>query len=261
MLRPENAGAVFELRTAPPPERLARYIDWFWSARWDLRVPQPWPAHVISYPSVHVTAEAGAARYGQAMPAELVHGVVTRRFDIDLSGTGYSYGIRFAPGAFTALTGKPAHVLTDRVVRLRNPALSALHDCGDDEARLASLITAADALRVTKDDGHLDQVAALVADIRSSPVTAVAQIAVRHALSERSVQRLLRTYVGVGAQWMIRRCRLHDALAEMHENPVLQLAELATRLGWYDQAHFTRDFTAATGTSPHAYLTRDVRPA
>ena len=36
------------------------------------------------------------------------------------------------------------------------------------------------------------------------------------------------------------------------------LAGLAASLGWSDQSHFTHDFTAAVGVSPHAYAARPV---
>ncbi|MDF0532212.1 helix-turn-helix domain-containing protein [Tsukamurella sp. 8F] len=257
ILRPENAGALFELRTAPPPARLGRYVDLFWSVHWSLRAPQQQPSQVISYPVVHVTAETGPDRYGHEMPAELVHGVVTRRFDITLSESGYCYGIRFSPGGFTAITGRPAHPLTDRVERLDAPELAAVHEDPSPGAALEHLVAAVDSLHTTDDDGPLDMVATLERDIRENAVTTVADAAARHGLSERTVQRLLRTHVGVGARWMIRRCRLHDALTELHENGDVRLADLAVRLGWYDQAHFTRDFTTAVGISPHAYVARD----
>ncbi|GAA4392726.1 helix-turn-helix domain-containing protein [Tsukamurella soli] len=256
ILRPENAGAVFELRSAPAPPHQQRYVSHFWSVRWNLRAPQRQPSQVISYPSIHVTAEAGPDRYGHHLPAELVHGVPTRRFDIVLASAGYCYGIAFTPGGFTALTGRPAHPLTDRVERLDRPELAAVHVAASPAEALDALIATADALHTTDDDGPLDTVATLARDIRENRVTTVAHAAARHGLSERTVQRLLRTHVGVGAQWMIRRCRLHDALAELHTDPAVPLADLAARLGWYDQAHFTRDFTAAAGISPAAYAAR-----
>ena len=34
------------------------------------------------------------------------------------------------------------------------------------------------------------------------------------------------------------------------------LAALAVELGWFDQSHFTRDFTALVGQPPAAYAAR-----
>lgn len=38
----------------------------------------------------------------------------------------------------------------------------------------------------------------------------------------------------------------HQLLSETD----LDVAEVASRLGWYDQAHLTRDYTKLTGTPP-----------
>ena len=98
-------------------------------------------------------------------------------------------------------------------------------------------------------------VAALVSDVAGDrTLVGVEALARRHGLSTRSVQRLVRWYVGVPPTWLIRRYRLHDALAELQADPTTDLAALATSLGWYDQAHFTRDFRAAVGQPPAAYL-------
>jgi AraC-like DNA-binding protein len=53
---------------------------------------------------------------------------------------------------------------------------------------------------------------------------------------------------------LIQRRRLQDAVAQIKSGAV-SLADLAYALGYADQAHFTSDFTRATGTSPGAYLT------
>ena len=52
---------------------------------------------------------------------------------------------------------------------------------------------------------------------------------------------------------MIRRYRLLEAAeAVAHGTPVVW-ADVARQLGFSDQAHLTRDFTAAFGVSPARY--------
>ena len=75
-------------------------------------------------------------------------------------------------------------------------------------------------------------------------------------MSERTLQRLFRRYVGVGPKWVLQRARLHDAVDRIDAGRVTDLASLALELGWFDQAHFTRDFTALVGQSPAAYAGR-----
>ena len=55
---------------------------------------------------------------------------------------------------------------------------------------------------------------------------------------------------------MLQRARLHDAVSRIDTGQADDLATLALELGWFDQAHFTRDFTALVGQSPAAYAAR-----
>jgi transcriptional regulator GlxA family with amidase domain len=76
------------------------------------------------------------------------------------------------------------------------------------------------------------------------------------AMSIRSLQRLFATYVGVSPKAALARHRLQDAAALMDAGEVDDLAGLAASLGWFDQAHFSRDFRSVVGMPPSAYLQR-----
>jgi AraC-like DNA-binding protein len=60
--------------------------------------------------------------------------------------------------------------------------------------------------------------------------------------------------VGVGPKAVLARYRLQDAVAAIDAGGVDDLADLAASLGWFDQAHFARDFRSVVGTTPSAYL-------
>ena len=80
----------------------------------------------------------------------------------------------------------------------------------------------------------------------------VDDFAARHDLPVRRLQRLFMEYVGVGPKWVIRRYRLQEAVEQAAGGP-LNWADLAADLGYSDQAHLVRDFTAVAGVSPAAY--------
>jgi AraC-like DNA-binding protein len=61
--------------------------------------------------------------------------------------------------------------------------------------------------------------------------------------------------LGVSPKWLIRCFRLQDALARLGVGSDVNLSALAQELGYFDQAHFTRDFKRVTGVSP-GLLTR-----
>nr|WP_240189371.1 helix-turn-helix domain-containing protein [Nakamurella flavida] len=69
----------------------------------------------------------------------------------------------------------------------------------------------------------------------------------------RHLQRLFAHYVGVTPKWVLSRFRMHDVVSALDAGSTAGLAELAAEFGWYDQAHFTRDFTRLVGVTPREY--------
>jgi transcriptional regulator GlxA family with amidase domain len=84
-------------------------------------------------------------------------------------------------------------------------------------------------------------------------ITRVADVTDRSGIATRRLQRLFATYVGVTPKWVIRRARLHEAVERLDAGDHLDLAFLARELGYFDQAHFARDFRSAVGRPPTAY--------
>jgi AraC-like DNA-binding protein len=72
----------------------------------------------------------------------------------------------------------------------------------------------------------------------------------------RTLQRRFRHYVGVSPKWVIQRYRMHEVAEELKSPTPPALAELAARLGYFDQAHFARAFKATVGESPRAFARR-----
>lgn len=91
-------------------------------------------------------------------------------------------------------------------------------------------------------------------------IVRVDQAAAGAGLGVRGLQRLFAGYVGIGPKAVLARYRLHDAAAALDAGAD-DLAALAASLGWFDQAHFSRDFRAVVGTTPSAYRAQAGEPA
>jgi len=99
-------------------------------------------------------------------------------------------------------------------------------------------------------DPRVGEVQALVQTIAERrDIVRVEQVA--SALNVRALQRLFREYVGVSPKWVIQRYRLFEAAERLAAGA--DGAEVAQSLGYFDQAHFIRDFKAMVGQSPGAY--------
>jgi AraC-like DNA-binding protein len=251
-----HAGAAatrFTLDRYPPPEDLAPFVDFCWVVRWDLRGQQPHEQRILPLPNVNLAFEATG-------PA--VFGVDRKIFSRRLSGAGKVLGIRFRPGGFRPFYSRPIFSLNDRVVpasRLFGPDADeacAVVMAADGDAEM--IAAAAGLLRGfgADVDPAIDQAAELVQRITEDPgLRRVAQLAQASGLSERKLQRLFSDYVGVSPKWVMRRARLHEAALRVEADgpAAVDWAVLAADLGYADQAHLTRDFTATLGVPPTRY--------
>jgi AraC-like DNA-binding protein len=99
----------------------------------------------------------------------------------------------------------------------------------------------------------------VAAMLHDRAITRVDDVCARFGMSARAVQRLFQNYVGVSPKWVLRRYRLHEAAAALARQQDRPWAEVATELGYFDQSHFIRDFTAAIGLTPVAYAQACLR--
>jgi AraC-like DNA-binding protein len=261
ILRPaevvEQANLRRDTRVAEP---LCPFVERYWSVRWDFTGKPPFRSEVLSHPSVNVSVESGTQpRFGFPMPAVLVHGVVTRRFTVDLAGAGRVSAVKFRPGGFAAFTGVlPGRNAVAPLGReLGLPAHRLLADVlaeDDDDARTAVLDGALAPLAPEPPGPYLDLLGIVGRAAEDRALVRVDQLADLAGTSVRSLQRLFATYVGVSPKAVLARYRLQDAAAAIDDGEVEDLAGLAASLGWFDQAHFSRDFRSVVGMTPSAYL-------
>jgi transcriptional regulator GlxA family with amidase domain len=126
-----------------------------------------------------------------------------------------------------------------------------------DQVRRADILAAF----LLEDVPPADETALLLAKVvghiaRDHSITRVPQVAALAQMSVRNLQRAFADYVGAGPKWVIQRCRLQDAAAHAAAAESVDWSHLAVELGFADQAHLTRAFTATVGTPPATYAKR-----
>jgi AraC-like DNA-binding protein len=235
-----------------PEPPLDAFIEHFWSVSWDLGGHPPLTRETLPHPSVQLVVEEG--RSGLA-------GVATGRFTRTLEGRGRVLGLKFLPGAFRPFWSGPVSALTDRVLGLAEafgPEGEALEPavlrCGEDTAAAVCAAEAFLLARLPARDPQAERAGRIVGMIReSAALTRVEAVADAAGLGLRALQRLFGEYVGVPPKWVVQRYRLHEAMARLESGQSVDLVGLALDLGYFDQAHFIRDFRALLGRTPMAY--------
>ena len=250
-----SASSAYDLQRWAPSDETGQFVEHFWFVSWDLRGQQPFDSAVITFPSMHITHEWGedGARHGFPLPNTLVHGVVEQVFRTAISERGSVVGARFRPGGFTARFGGDASTMTGRVRPVSDELFGApvdLDDAVDGAAAQMDRLIA----HVGGPDPTYEALTSLVARMRDdSRLHRVEQVMAHSPWSLRTTQRVFRRYVGVPVKWVLCRYRLQNAALEIETQPEVDFAELAVRLGWYDQAHFINDFRSMLGTTPVEY--------
>lgn len=245
----QQSARHFQLRHYQPVAELAHLVVHFWQVSWDLRGQPDYVQQNLPHPSVHLSLESGGFCG--------IRGVVSRCFRYRLSGQGRVLGVKFHPAAFSAFHAEPAHRLTDK--RL------AIHDLwGESESRwqqrlvddvpVAEMIAGLEAL-LLKRAGPLpapaEQARLWVEAIADEPgLCSLSVLADRGGVSVRSLQRLFREYVGVSPKWVMDRYRMIEAVETINAGGKVDLTDLAYRLGYSDQAHFSKAFAALVGVPP-----------
>ena len=256
VLRPGEAQGRFRLARYLPSEELVPFVEHYWIVEWNLRGQKPYVQEVLPHPCVHLTVEGDDAK---------VYGVMTKKFFYRLTGEGRVLGVRFKPGAFYPFWGSPVSELTDTSVGLREAfgaegeVFEAVVLESKSDERMVEIAEAFLYRRLPERDMDAELMGQIVARIVSDRVlTKVEDVAAKFGLGKRTLQRLFYCYVGVGPKWVILRGRIHDATDRLAEGESANWAELALDLGYFDQAHFVKDFKALVGVAPATYA-RHIR--
>lgn len=255
---------MYELRL--PREELRPYIENYWfvapaaGEEVDLRV------------EVFVDARADLIiNFGAPYRREVIGAAVTQHarsnFDaqrlypirIQQHGAVRIVGVRFhlggvAPFARTALstwsgaTPEPAAVLGEAAEHLE-VALSAA--AGADEA--TAVLDRFFIESTTVDPARVAFERALTGLVEGQGRTPVGELADLAECSPRQLERLFAKLLGFPPRTVGRVLRFQQALRSLMTDPGMSLGAVAAECGYYDQAHFVRDFRLFSGGVPRGY--------
>jgi AraC-like DNA-binding protein len=192
---------------------------------------------------------------GESFRAEIV-GTMTRAIVTDSSTRG-AVGVRFNPGEAARLFPEAAReltngeaILSDVWGRAATPLEDALASALACDAELQLAADQIDALllrcleqRAGAVDRRIRAATTMLADGMS-----VREVAQAIGLSERQLARRFEARVGVTPKTFGRVMRLQHAVTALSAGETLSSA--ASRAGYADQAHFTRDARELAGVTP-----------
>jgi AraC-like DNA-binding protein len=241
------SAPVYREHAAPPA--LAGRVECLWSVRSDGALAEPALNRVLPDGCIDLVFDLG----GPDGPRGYAVGAMTRSLAMRMAGRVEVVGVRFRPGG--AALGLPAGELTDRRAELDDLGLAAVCapvlEAGSARAAVPLLAEALGAMRWSAPE---PVAAAAWARLRSTAgALAVRELAAELGVGERRLQRVFHEHVGLTPKEAARVARMSAALALMRADARLPLGRVALRAGYYDQAHFNREFARLVGVAPHAW--------
>lgn len=255
VLHRQESAKHFQISRYQPSSAIAFFVEHYWIVRWDLRGKNPYRQDVLTHPSVHLVFEKRNT---------WIWGVVTGKFTRELKEKGQVLGIKFLPGAFYAFLQKPVATFTDDLLPFNevfDDDLEVLEDTILSYESDEHMVNKAEAFlmrHLPEKDPRIEEINQIIQCIMNEKtILKVDDLVKRFSYNKRTLQRLFRQYVGVTPKWVISRYRLHEAAEQMAAGQTENWPTLALELGYFDQAHFIRDFKAIVGQSPAEY-TRSI---
>ena len=199
--------------------------------------------------------------------AASIHVAGARAAPVLLTMSGHRHGLSITlnPGATLGLFGVPANELCALTVPWHDIAPPAQRDlpelvvaAADDATRVRHVLRSLQALQRPQDPARrLVEHAARRLGAQKDRVSLRA-LAAELNLSERRVQQLFASHIGLAPSVWRRLQRLHGTLRLLRTTKAPQWAEIALCAGYYDQSHLINEFRALCGLTPQQLLQRAV---
>lgn len=85
-------------------------------------------------------------------------------------------------------------------------------------------------------------------------VTCLKNLCLELKISERSLERIMQSYIGVSPKQFSRISRFQSALNFLYHQPICRLSDVAYTFNYSDQSHYIREFREFSGLTPKQFV-------
>lgn len=250
VLKQQNSQEHYQLRRFFPRAELADWIEQFWLVDWDLGTSNSHTQRNLPDPNFHLVITDGRVT---------ITGPVSKVYAYTMEKKGRIIGVKFCLGGLNALLPFPVERYVDTEIPAQDilgndvctALMSALSQSSD--SNVVAILEQYLSPFVTSQSDQHSLAQELVAWIKQNEdVVRLEQVASYAGLSQRTVQRLFKDCIGLSPKWLIRKYRLHHAIAAL-DNQQTSILDIVERLGYTDQSHLINDFKSLLDVTPQAY--------
>lgn len=246
----------FSARWISPAVEVSDVIDTYWSVNWHLPAGEEVRQRIVDFPAITFSVEEGD------VPAALVATTVRpHAWSRTIQGRGSVFALRMRPAGLAVLSDLNPTTLTGEqeiTSHLDERAYELLRAIAAATTATERAQQADEMIRTMLQQRPLTRTqmlanAALDALTASPRVRTGKAVAAQLGTSERTLQRALRSTVGLGPHDVARRIRLQEVVRQLRASGT-DIATTAAELGYADQAHLINEFRTVSGTTPGRYV-------
>lgn len=190
-------------------------------------------------------------------PRCFIFGQISSLLEIEPTGVSGIMAARFRPDGFASFAPFPINEMENKAVMLRKIF-------GEDAALFETSV-----LSASSNEERIKLIESFLINKLSSPEAAdriakasveillnhsgqvsVYELAEQLNINRRQLERRFSSVIGLSPKQFSKMIRLQAALKMLQQKQFISLTSLAYENGYYDQAHFIKDFKEFTGMSP-----------
>ncbi|MBL7738338.1 MAG: AraC family transcriptional regulator [Chitinophagaceae bacterium] len=194
-----------------------------------------------------------------------ISGMKTEYILIDASVSSM-IGVHFKPGGAYPFFNMPASELNDRTVEtdlLWNTEILSIRDAVLNTPVIEDKFSIVEKYLLQKGKNRLDPnvlVNYAIEQLQRSPqIWTIGQLTHKVGITQKHLITLFKKYAGLSPKMFARISKFQKVIREVEQEQSIEWAPIAYECGYYDQAHFIKEFQAFSGINPSAYLSQKGR--
>lgn len=253
-----------------PAKPLQPFIECYWMLRLAPGAAHTWEEYLTVDAQADILFNFGSP-YLRHLPNEIpsqpspasahLNGLRQQALSVTQFGDIHLVAVRFRPGGVAAFLRLQVAELVDQTVDLQHLFRASivrdmeaqLYDHADQHGRQVASLDAFFLAHLAPPANHkiVEVIAAHIAV--SGGGISIHTLCTEFGYSIRTLDRHFQQVFGVSPKFYARLVRFQRAVALITANPHRTLLDIVFTCGYFDQAHFSRDFKAFSGQSPDEY--------
>jgi AraC-like DNA-binding protein len=256
----------------PPSAELQQFVKCFWTLE-DEPVTDPVRQRVLPDGCMEMIFHYGDL-YKQyfedgssiVQPRSFIFGQITKYIEIAPTGVSGIVSARFLPDGVLPFVTRPVSELENKAVSLTDlfgEAGTALEEKVISAPNNLQRIVLIENFLLSRlsDPATIDNITKHCVNviIESRGQVGVVELAGKLKINRRNMERKFMSAIGMSPKQLSRVVRLQATLKMLEQKQFGSLTSLAYENGYYDQAHFIKDFKEFTGMSPKLFFADNLK--